>query len=117
MTIREVRVNMASLELEAPFSKKRMPYQIAINQYKTFDTVKSMRTIFKKPEKLHNTVTNLKEIVVTPDSVRAYQSDATTPIMKKTFISTSHNMFRIKPGRLHLAMQYRGGFNSAGSEL
>jgi hypothetical protein len=117
MTIREVNVNMANLELAAPFSKKKMPYQIAINQYKTFDTVKSLRTIFKKPEKLHSSATNLKEIIITPDSVRAYQPDTVTPVMRKTFTSSTHNMFRIKPMRLHLAMQYRGGLNGNGVEL
>jgi hypothetical protein len=117
MTMMDVKVNMASLELEAPFAKKKKPMAIAINSCKTFESVKSLRTIFKKPEKLMNTVVNIKEILVNPDSVRAYQTFDSTPVTRKTFISTSHNMFRIKPHRMHLAMKYKGTMGSNPYEL
>lgn len=103
-TIRDVQFDLATLELASPFNRKPRPFTMSVHSVRTLDALKMNKGIFKRPEILTYTSTNLKEIQVAPHSVR---SDMAAAFMRTTMTSSKHNMFRIKPTRLHLAMKYQ----------
>ncbi len=103
--------DLASLELGSPFSKKRIELSLTLNNFNVnrnhLASTKAEKIIeaiwpgsplqvtgFQRPETLFTAPTTPSE-----KNLRPFQSN-------KTIIASKHNLFRLKPAKAHLAVNY-----------
>jgi len=96
--------NMAHLELNSPFASKKNKLSLCINTLKTSDMISSTSRVFRKNEEIVSPDSNIKEIFKVPMSVRGPSNK--NPLNSKTIFPSKHNMFRMKPDKLHIFNNY-----------
>ena len=100
-TVSNVKIDMAGLELQAPFSTKSNTLFLSVNNIRTVDMVHNTSgSLFKDSVEALSSKQVYQEIQATPMSFRANQ--LTSNQKKKTIVASQHNLFRMKPNRLYV---------------
>ena len=100
--------DLASLELGSPFSKKRIELSLTLNNF----NVNRNHLASTKAEKIIEAIWPNSPLQVTgfqrPETMWTAASEKTLrPFQNnKTIIASKHNLFRLKPAKAHLAVNY-----------
>ena len=99
--ISESDADLLTIELGGPHkSKKEQNASLCMNTFKTADQVPQLSNIFKRIGNIVAPVENLKELQKIPTSYLGKITQAKAK--SKTIFPSHHNMFRMKPDKLHL---------------
>jgi len=97
--ISETSEDLATMELGTPF-KIGQHASLCINTFKTADQVPQLSKIFKRMGNVVAPVENLKELQKVPTSYLRKMNEGRSK--NRTIFPSHHNMFRMKPEKLHL---------------